>query len=236
MNKISIIAIAITMSGAVAANTNNTWTGFYVGINEGFAFNNVRLNAHQLGFTSVNETCNTKSDFSSYFPGAQLGFLYSLSNDLVAGLEANVTFNMQQKAILDCHCPQNPTVSDRFLFKNRMQSFFKGRLGRSITWNKGALLPYLTAGAGFAHVALNYTNEGGDYYSKDSNQTGALFGAGIEWSLMQNCSVRAEYSYVDYRNNIKLAIPSVYALIDPNGSARASLNTNNIQLAINYWI
>ena len=79
-------------------------------------------------------------------------------------------------------------------------------------------------------------NEGGDFYSKNTTRTGWLIGTGIEWSFRKNWSLRAEYAYVDYGNTLKLKIPSVYGLVDPNGNARVSLNTNSILVAINYWI
>jgi outer membrane immunogenic protein len=214
----------------------NSWTGFYAGMDAGFVFNNVQLRSQQLGFTNPSETCNTSSDFSTFFPGIQLGYMYQFPNDLVSGIETNVTFNTKQNDTLGCICPNNPNASDRFSFRNQMQSSIKGRGGRALNWNQSIFLPYLTAGASFANTELTYKNEGGDYYSKKTSQSGWLIGAGIEWSFRQNWSLRAEYSYVDYGNIIKLKIPSVYGLVDPNGNARVGLNTNSILLAINYWI
>lgn len=245
MNKFSIIAksvaVVISMIGvgyanSDLANSSARWTGFYAGIDEGFVFNSVSLSSQQLAFTYPGETCNTSSDFSSYYPGLQVGYMRQFINLLVAGVEANINFNLRQKDILGCTCPHNPNVMDRFTFKNQTQSSIKGRLGRAINWSKGPLLPYLTAGAGFASIELNYTNEGGDYYSKNTSKAGALIGAGLEWSFRQNWSLRAEYSYVNYGNAIRLVIPSVYGLMDPSGHARVDLNSNNIQLAVNYWI
>ncbi|HRD69192.1 MAG TPA: outer membrane beta-barrel protein [Legionella sp.] len=213
----------------------NDWTGLYAGINAGFAFNRAQLKSQQLGFTNPSGTCNTKSDSSTFFPGLQLGYMHQFL-DLVAGVESNIIFNSQQDDKLNCICPQYTAVSDRFLFKRTMQSSIKGRTGLALNWNQRNLLPYLTAGASFINTGLTYKNEGGDYYSNDTSRTGWLIGAGIEWSFSQNWSLRAEYSHTDYGNSINLNIPSVYGLQDPNGNARVSLNTNNISLAINYWI
>lgn len=246
MNKMSILAngvvIAMGMVGMVYAENNtissslSTWTGFYAGVNEGIAFKNVQLRSQQLGFTNPSEQCNTNSDFSTFFPGIQLGFMHQFPNDFVTGVEANVTFNMNQKNALSCPCPFNSYVSDRFSFRNQMQSSIKVRGGRALNWNKNKVLPYLTAGASFANPELTYKNEGGDFYSQNKSQVGWLIGAGLEWSFMQNWSIRAEYTYVDFGNTLKLRIPSVYGLVDPNGNARAAVNTNNISVAINYWI
>lgn len=243
MNKLSIMAkgavIAMGMVGIAYASHDtsfNSWTGLYAGVDTGFAFNNVQLKSHQLAFTYPSERCNTSSDFSTFFPGIQLGYMYQFPNYLVSGIEFNATFNANQNDTLKCRCPNNPNVSDRFSFRNQWQNSIKGRVGRTLNWNKNIVLPYFTAGASAAHVGLTYQNEGDDYYSENVIKTGWLIGTGIEWAFKKNWSLRAEYSYADYGNTIKMRIPSLYGLVDPNGNARLHLNTNNILIAINYWI
>ncbi len=246
MNKLSIIInsalIALNTLGIACADNNlpnyslNSLVGLYVGVEAGAVLNNVQLRSQQLGFTNQAGTCNISSDFSTVSPGIQLGYLHQLTKDFVSGVEANMIFNTNQKSTLNCTCPFNPDVSDRFLFRNQRQSSIKGRGGRLINWKKTTLLPYLTAGASFANAGLTYKNEGGDYYSKHINQAGWLIGTGVEWSFKQNWSLRTEYSYVNYGNTIELKIPSVYGLIDPKGNARANLSSNSIIVSINYWI
>lgn len=241
MNKLLVmlrrVVIAVSMVGAAYAdNISNSWTGLHAGVNAGVVFNEVQLKAQQLAFTNPNGSCDTASDFSSFFPGIQLGYMHQFQNNLVTGIEANVTFNANQNNILSCNCPFNPDVFDRFQFKNQMQSAIKGRGGRALNWNNKDLLPYVTAGASIAHTGLLYSNEGQDYYSKNTTQVGWLIGAGMEWSFRKNWSLRAEYSYVDYGNTLKLKLPSLYGLVDPDGQAQAFLNTNTILIAVNYWI
>ncbi|KTD52991.1 outer membrane protein [Legionella quateirensis] len=214
----------------------NNWTGFYLGVNEGFVFSNVQLKAQQLGFTNPDGICNTNAEFTTYSPGIQLGFTHQFPNYLVSGIEANLFFNTRKDNTLDCNCPNNPEVSDRFILKNQMHYSIKGRLGPALNWNKNQLLPYVTAGASFANVRLTYTNEGEDYYSKHKNTAGSLIGAGIEWAFMNNWTLRTEYNYVHYGNSINLPIPSIYGLIDTDGNARINQNTNNIMIAVSYWI
>ena len=228
--------IAMSMVGVASASLNN-WTGFYAGAEAGDIFNDVHVSAQQLGFTSPNEKCNTSSTFASFSPGLQLGYIYQFPNSLIsASIEANVLFNTNQRERLDCRCPDNPDVSDSFSFKNKMQSAIKGRVGRAYNWSNSVVLPYITTGASFANVGLTYKNEGGDDYSQTTTQTGWLIGAGIELAILQNWSLRAEYYYADYGNIIRLEIPSIYGLIDPNGNARVDLHFNNFVIAINYWI
>ncbi len=247
MKKLSIIAksilIAMSVVGAANADENlsqysmlNTWTGFYVGANAGFIFNSVQLKSQQLGFRSQSGKCNTSSDYFSFSPGIQLGYTYQFPTYFVTGIEANVNFNTHQNDSLDCNCPFNAEVTDHFSFRNRLQSSIKGRVGQVVNWNQTSLLPYVTAGASFANVGITYNNEGGDHYSQNTNQAGWLVGAGIELALMEKWSLRAEYNYVNYGNAVNLPIWSVYGLVDPNGKGHAKLSSNNIILAMNYWI
>lgn len=229
--------MAMSLVGAAHANAPSySWTGLYAGVNEGFIFNHAKLRSHHLGFTRPGETCNTHSEVSTYFPGIQLGYLHEFANQLVSGLEMNATFNTRQTMPLDCNCPINPDVSDRFSFRNQMQSTIKGRVGHALNWHENLLLPYITAGASLVHVGLTYKNEGSDYYAKKTSHVGSLIGAGIEWAFSKQWSLRAEYSYTDYGNTIKLQLPSLYDLVDPNGHARVHLSSNTVVVGINYWI
>lgn len=229
-----IIGTAYADQGFTQHSLMNSWTGFYVGANAGIAFNNVQLNAQQLGFSSPSETYNTNSNFSTSSPGMQFGYMYQFADKLVLGLEGNVTVNTNQEDTFNYICTYNNDVYDRFSFKDRLQGSIKGRLGRAISWNESTLLPYLTAGVSFANVELTYNNEGGDFYSTNTTTPGWLLGTGIEWGFGKNWSFRAEYDYINYRT-INMNIPSVYGLSDPNGAAHANLSSNNLAASVNYW-
>jgi outer membrane immunogenic protein len=210
------------------------WRGFYTGLVAGYTFNDVQLDAQQLGFTSLDETCDGSLNFSTFFPGIELGYLYQFPYHIVTGIDANVTANAKQKNTFRCVSEFNADVYDRFTFKNFMQTSVKGRIGYSLNWHHYAFLPYLTGGASFANVKLSYHNEGGDQYSENTTPVGWLVGAGMEWEIMSHWSLRAEYYYANY-NKIKLQIPSVYGLEDPNGHANVDLSTHNIFISMNYW-
>lgn len=235
--KVAITAMGMVGSAfATQTSITNNWTGIYAGANGGFDFNHVQLRSQQLGFTNPSDHCNSDSNYSSFFPGIEFGYMYQFVNDLVSGIELNFMFNTSQQDSLNCTCPFHTDVSDRFSFRNKMQSSIKGRIGRALNWNNNFFLPYLTAGVSFANVGLRYENEGGDYYSKNVTKAGWLIGTGIAWALNQQWSLRAEYYYGNYGNSIKLPIPSVYDLVDPDGNAHADLSTNNVVVAIDYWI
>lgn len=213
------------------------WTGFYTGVHAAYVVNHIQLHAQQLGLTSPNAHCDRHEYADSFFPGIQLGYMGSLMANFVSSIEANINFNTQAKYKLACRCQFNPQVSDRFNFRNSMQSFIMGRLGRVISWYNNPLLPYFTLGASFVNVALSYHNEGGDHDARNVSQAGWLIGAGIEWAFKPHWSLRTDYYYTDDgHNTITLKLPSVYGLVDPHGHARASLSAQHISLALNYWL
>ena len=238
MKKISMfpkgLVIAMSMVGIAYADNHN-WTGFYAGADAGFDFNDVRLTSQQLGFTRPSETCNLNSDFFTFSPGIQLGYMYQFSNFIVSGIEANTTFNTNQDQTFSCNSLFNPDVYDRFIFRNQMQTSIKGRLGWAQGRNKN-ILPYFTAGASFSHAGLTYQNEGGDYYSNTTTHPGWLIGVGVELAFTEHWSLRSEYYFADYGKVANLDIPTVYGLNDPNGNANVNLKSNNILVSINYWI
>jgi len=238
MSKFSIIAkgVMIAMGMVEMVYADNQWRGFYSGVDARFAFNNIQLQSQQSGFTNLSDTCNISLDSSTFAPGIQLGYMHQFPNYLVSGIEADLTLNTNQKDTRSCNSSFNSNVYDRFTFRNHMQTSIKGRVGRVLDWNQSTLLPYLTVGASFANLGLTYENEGGNYYSNTTTQAGWLIGAGIEWAIMSHWSLRAEYCYVDYGNAINLKIPSVYGLEDPNGNGHIDLSSNNVVVAINYWI
>lgn len=231
-----VSGVMIAMSFIEVTHAENTWTGFYAGVNGGLVVNDVQLTSEQLAFTNPSETCNMGSDFYTFSPGIQFGYMHQFPNQFVSGVEASVNVNTNQTNSLSCKSAFNSDVYDQFTFRNQMQTLIKGRVGHTLNWNQYSLLPYVTGGASFAKVGLTYKNEGGDYYSNTTTRTGLLIGAGVEWAFMQHWSLRAEYYYADYGRAISLQIPTVYGLNDPNGRGEVDLSSNNVLVALSYWV
>jgi outer membrane immunogenic protein len=239
----SIMSLTLLSGVAIAQNTKTNmhqanptknqynWTGFYGGLNVGGVFNDVDLNSNHFGLTDPTGTCNASSNFSSFFPGVQLGYLRQLESNVILGVEGDFTYNVDQTGKVSCNCPVTPSVSDHYSIKNRLQGSIRGRLGYLV---KPQILPFLSAGGSFADLGMAYNNEGGDYYSTNTTQSGWLVGGGLEWGFTHNWSVRAEYYYIDY-SSMNMKIPNIYGLYDPNGNAHVNLNANNVRLAINHW-
>lgn len=227
----SFAAVSATNSDSNTQKSPEYWTGFYGGINLGGNFSSAELHSSHLGFVNPDGTCNVDSSISSFFPGVQIGYLHQYESNVVLGVEGDFTYNTQDRTNITCPCPTNFAATDRFSVKNKLQGSLRGRLGYALDHN---LLPFISVGVSFADMGIKYDNEGGDVYDKSATQVGWLAGAGLEWGFSDNLSVRAEYYYKAY-NNLNIAVPSVYGLIDPNGGAHLNLNDNTVRIAFNYW-
>ena len=226
-----LISLAV-LSGIVDAKSKEDWTGVYGGLNTGVIFNDASINSNNLGLTMPDGTCNTSSNFSSFFSGFQLGYTRQFTSKVVLGLEADYTYAFNKQGRAFCVCDVNEEVSDQFAITNQQQGSLRGRIGYALGEH---LLPFVMVGKNLANVSINYRNEDGDYYSKNTSTLGWLVGAGLEWHVTQAWSIRAEYSYIAYDNALNMKIPIIYGLYDPNGSARVNLHTNTLGVAFNYW-
>jgi outer membrane immunogenic protein len=163
----------------------------------------------------------------SFTIGLQLGFLKSFQPGWVIGLESDFTYP-DTNAKFSLNDPIN-NAFDAFQLQNYLQGSVRIRAGVAT----GRLLPYMTAGASLAGMALHYRNETGDYYSRSKTQIGSIVGTGIEYKLINHLSGRIEYLYTYYKNRLTMGIANIDA-INTYGTIGANLYTNTVRAAINY--
>ena len=77
--------------------------------------------------------------------------------------------------------------------KTSWQGSIRGRLGYSF----GQALLYATGGVAFANMRTFYTSFGASQAFSDT-RAGWTLGAGLEYALSRNWSIRAEYRYTDF--------------------------------------
>jgi outer membrane immunogenic protein len=204
-----------------------TWSGFYGGINAGGEWgsgattvstdhgfiNRAILTptgvAHAIDFATG---ANAKSSAGAAFIfGAQAGYNWQFSS-IVAGFETDIqgfggssksgsVTNLAQTAA--CETPVSVTVSGQ----NRLDYIgtVRGRAGYLFT---PTLLAYATGGLAYGGVKSSASVSGFETVpggtvstptsgSSSNTRVGWTLGAGVEWMLMANWSVKAEYMYYD---------------------------------------
>jgi outer membrane immunogenic protein len=165
-----------------------TWTGFYIGLNAGYGGdkNTYSINGfgNVLGISS-----------GGFIGGAQIGYNYQFAGSaFVLGLEADLqATNIESKVSI-----LGISLGSKLDYLGTV----RGRLGYAFT--DRALL-YVTGGLAYGRVKSNIAN----IITFGGSNTGWTAGAGIEYALTQNWSLKTEYLYVDLGTKNSLLVPGL---------------------------
>ena len=186
------------------------WTGFYVGLNTGLSVDNSGYTLSPSGQALTNpffiptnplRTDSGNFDGGGFMFGGQLGynyqagcFVYGIETDFdVNGMNDANSVNRALAAPLVKRIIHNVTDDVGYL------GTLRGRFGYTAA---DRLLIYGTGGLAYGNVSSNsgvLFTSGGDTYvgSSSAMQAGWTLGAGAEYALNKNLSVKLEYLYVD---------------------------------------
>jgi outer membrane immunogenic protein len=181
----AVAAIALTAGSAFAADLPSRkmapvapvsvapaykWSGAYVGVNAGYGF----------GSFSKPAASNYK-DPDGYVIGGQLGFNQHYSNNLVLGLESDLSWSdVKGKA------SATGTAGSKAEVEYFMTA--RGRVGYAFD----RVLPYVTAG--YAGAEQKVTGNGSSW------RNGYALGGGVEVGISKNVTAKIEGLYMDLGN------------------------------------
>jgi len=148
-----------------------SWTGFYIGINGGYGWG-----------TSDWDHPVVSPKPAGALAGGTVGYNFQTGN-WVWGIEADFDWS-GMKDSATCGAGTCETKNDWF-------GTARGRIGYG-GWNNW--LPYITGGAAFGDVKADNTAATG---TTSKTQLGWTAGAGVEYALRSNWSVKVEYLYAD---------------------------------------
>jgi len=207
----------------VAAPVAFNWTGFYIGVHGGIGGGNFDSS---LGFDDDGTYWDNFSDNAfGAFGGAQIGYNYQFSPNWVAGVEADIAAS-SIKAKHD----ENYNGGDFDNAEGHVDWF--GTLRARIGYAMDNVLFYGTGGAAYGEVKMSgsYGNGGDTYesFSTSSTQWGWTIGAGVEYGITHNVTLKAEYLYVD--------LGSINSNVDFDGYDHASLDAkfHTLKAGLNY--
>lgn len=181
-----------------------TWSGFYIGVNAGGVIS--RTTGRPDGITpnilfAAPGLPTVNSEKFGFLGGGQVGFNYQ-TGSFVFGVEGDIDFSTAK----DTRGIFVPTAIPGFAVVGNAQAkldylaTIRGRIGYTIT---PALLGYLTGGVaiggGSVSAAATLSPLGFPTWigNAPSTRTGWTVGAGAEYALSNNFSVKAEYLYYD---------------------------------------
>ena len=173
----------------------DTWTGFYAGVNGGYAWD---ANSDQFSHPAANPCAPTAScPYAAFgglnptggFGGGQIGYNWQgiWHPHLVLGVEADI----QGAGITD-----SATDPKGGIDKENLDWFgtVRGRLGYAMD----RALIYATGG--FAYGGLQSSVDNGTY-KFDGTATGYAVGGGVEYKFTHAWSAKLEYQYLDFGKN-----------------------------------
>lgn len=156
-----------TASAAVATTVAN-WTGLYIGGNIGYGWGKLTFANGGMRPSGING-------------GGQIGYNYQVDN-FVLGIEGDF-----QGA--DHHDRSTSPIETEDM-KFDWYATVRGRVGVAF----GSFMPYVTGGVVFTQVKLNGVMPLFDItVSSSEGLTGYAVGAGVEYAISNNWSVKAEY-------------------------------------------
>lgn len=221
-------AADIPVKAPAQVATVYSWTGFYVGGHAGYGWSDASAtlegllngvaspaDAFFIGTPPIPNSYATRP--RGFVGGGQLGFNYQ-AGKWVAGIEADYSY-----AKVNGEDSYSNSFTFAFLGINRNVLFaqsqsldrlatIRARLGFTPV---DTLLIYVTGGAAFARVHFSTSSTflpisaiASFSGTGSANLTGWTAGAGAEYALSRNWSVKLEYLYVDLPDTSVLGIPT----------------------------
>jgi len=240
----AVLAAASTPALAQAPGSYD-WTGFYAGVNAGYGGNQFSYPiTGDLAFGPITESLDSKVDLTSsgFVGGGQLGFnweypggwLFGLETDLDgSGIEGRLKASGAVTGLLSGAAELSAGSQIDYL------GTVRARLGVVTSRD---LLVYGTAGFAYGEVKSRYdvgvTSGGSTLFSAagstSETNTGWTAGAGAEYPVTDDLTLKAEYLYVDLGDQTLISTP--FALLGATGHVGVGVETTAhiVRVGLNY--
>jgi outer membrane immunogenic protein len=188
-----------------------TWTGFYVGVQGGYAWGTSKwlqtAGATRLGTATLKP--------KGALGGAHAGYNWQ-SGALVYGVEVDL---------------EGAGVKDDDLFV-RVSNSLRGSARLRLGFAADRALLYVTGGAAVAQWKRRAL--GATRVSATDTEIGWTVGLGMEYALSQNWSARVEYRYADFGKS-SLALPANFFVANnPASVLKVSAKDSSIRVGVSY--
>lgn len=230
--------IIVAEPAPVAVDTFS-WTGGYIGINAGYAggkFKHPFSNIEQDGAQDFSGSLDVTA--SGFVGGVQAGYNWQLANGLVLGGEADFQGSTVKSKLVsngnlsDIGVAGNLSGDESFVLETKVQWFgtVRARLGFTPTER---LMVYGTGGLAYGKVKTSLSAyDDGESFSAGNSKTkaGWTLGAGVEYAVTNNWTLKSEYLYTDLGKRF-------FNYIDEenvNINMENKVNFHTVRLGLNY--
>ena len=202
-----------------------SWTGLYLGLQIGYAWDHDSEN-FGLGPTPLLPVpfflaSSFSTSPSGVIGGAHIGYNLQIGQ-WVAGIEGTADGTSLSQTVFD------PISGINVSTKAPIQGSFRARAG--VAWDRALI--YVTGGAAFTSIHNDYSTFGLATESISKTRSGWTVGAGIEYAVTNNWSVRAEYRYSDFGHYTDF--PFAIVAFPFSVTTQHHLTQNQVQLGVSY--
>lgn len=189
VEEVEVVAIPDTFS----------WTGGYIGVNAGYAGGKFKHPA-SLYHGEFEQTLNGSADVtaSGFAGGVQAGYNWQFDNNVIAGIEADFQgSNLKGEVKGRIDVPNQFDASAKAGTKVDWFGSLRARLGYTPV---DRFMVYATGGYAYGKVKshASYSIDGiGEGISKSKTKSGWTVGAGAEYAINTNWTLKTEYLYTD---------------------------------------
>jgi outer membrane immunogenic protein len=181
-----------------------SWTGFYIGIDGGFGGGVIDTDSILVQppiipvVPGIVSTLHTSNRTGGFIVGGQVGYNYQLPNNIVLGLESDAQWSDVKESEHEIAASTVPTL--RFTDLRFGVDWF-GTTRLRLGYVFGRFLPYITGGVSYGQVTGSTSQQvsgtfGTIFGSTSATHAGWTAGAGAEYAVTDNISLKAEYLFV----------------------------------------
>lgn len=217
------------------------WTGFYVGANGGYGGGVVKGQTVFVEppvfpfFPGLAFSTTASNRAGGAIAGGQAGYNHQFANRFVLGVETD----MQWSGVEAWHQATTFGGPGAFVFTDTANglSWFgttRVRAGYAV----GDALAYLTGGVAFGEIYASGTQASGGYFAAAAARTkaGWTAGAGVEYALTDNLSLKTEYLYLNFSGvsgpAAGLAVPPLPPFV--GSFSTGAFATHNTRVGLNW--
>lgn len=238
-----------------------SWTGFYIGVNGGYGGNSIRYEDNDPGHLNPGEAAGgplhgvhddtTQLTSSGFLAGGTVGFNYEFpASNFVVGFEGDFDWSNIRGQWSEGSSAPGSAYGEGFGSRLNWLATARARIGYAVTTPFGNLLPYVTGGGAFGSVtdyqySWGSAGEGCDGTvllgcgSESHTWAGWTAGAGLEYAITQNITLKAEYLYIDLGNH-GINDDGIYGPADPRHNSDPGrqltehFTTNVVRVGLNW--
>ncbi len=213
-----------------------SWTGGYIGAHAGYGWGKTN---------DVNNLGSPEKKMKGGLGGIQAGYNYQFDNNMVLGAEADISFSGVKKNWNDTDAYSTYYTQDKI----GTHGTVRARLG----YAADRFMPYITGGLAWADmkhtVGCSDKNALGGFpagstscragtarpsFENSASKTsiGYSVGAGLEYAVTNNWTLKAEYLYSNFgKKNVTITDPNFPAA---SGERRFKTSLSEVRIGVNY--